>query len=69
VNPPGGPVSRTTPGRSQPHDAHTWLRTDDRRPSRPRGRAEYGQKSVQESGGGTKQRCLQKESTDVSGGF
>jgi hypothetical protein len=53
VNTPGGPVSRTIPGRSQPHDAHNWLRNDDRRPSRPRGRAEYGQKSVQEIGGGT----------------
>jgi hypothetical protein len=53
VNPPGGPVSRTIPGRSQPHDAHNWLRNDDRRPSRPRDRAEYGQKSVQKIGGGT----------------
>jgi hypothetical protein len=55
VNTRKGSVSRTISGRSQPHDALNWLRNDERRPSRPRGRAEYGQKRVQEIGGGTPQ--------------
>jgi hypothetical protein len=34
-------------------DAHTWLRSDDRRARRPTGRVKYSYNSVQEIVGGT----------------
>jgi len=34
-------------------DAHTWLRSDDRRAMRPTGRVEYSYNGVQEIVGGT----------------
>ena len=38
------------------HDAHCWLRNDDRQPIRSGGRIEYGNNRVQEIVSGTLQR-------------
>ncbi|QPD02613.1 MAG: hypothetical protein Nkreftii_000387 [Candidatus Nitrospira kreftii] len=38
-------------------DAHTWLRSDDRRAMRPTGRVKYSYNGVQEIVGGTLQCC------------
>ena len=40
-------------GDTSKHDAHSWLRSDDLRVTRPRGRVEIGSKTVQETGSGT----------------
>lgn len=47
-------------------DAHTWLRSDDRRAMRPTGRVKYSYNGVQEIVGGTHSRRWGNEDISIS---